>query len=311
MRLFEIFSGVKNASKSVCNARIQGVYDLVSRQFVSFSVDPYSKNDQSVVMDIDVQPGDLLLRDRAYFSIESIDMFKRIGTDTIMRYKSKTHVYDMETGKEINLVHYLTKHQTMDQEVLLGKKEKFRVRMVAHPVCETIANERRRKLKKDHKGKGPSEYLLKLQGWTIFITSITDPWIAFGHISYLYRLRWQIETIFKTWKSHMSFTKIHNVSPCQIQVLVRARLLMATLLIHTMFNPLSEIIITKTSRVLSMMKFIRYITNNLDAIARFTRSTLSSQSLDVLIRFCTYDKRKRLHFETHIINAIQKVSACP
>lgn len=43
LRLFEIFSGVKNASSSVCNARIQGVYDLISRQFIKFSIDTYKK----------------------------------------------------------------------------------------------------------------------------------------------------------------------------------------------------------------------------------------------------------------------------
>ena len=38
-KLFEFFSGVKNAHTSVCNARIQGVYDLISGTFISFSID--------------------------------------------------------------------------------------------------------------------------------------------------------------------------------------------------------------------------------------------------------------------------------
>jgi hypothetical protein len=42
-RLFDDFSGVKNAFDEVCNARIQGVYDLLSRQFISFSIDSYKK----------------------------------------------------------------------------------------------------------------------------------------------------------------------------------------------------------------------------------------------------------------------------
>lgn len=42
-RLFEHYSGVKNAAATVCNARIQGIYDLISRQFISFSIDPYKK----------------------------------------------------------------------------------------------------------------------------------------------------------------------------------------------------------------------------------------------------------------------------
>lgn len=43
--LFRIFSGVSNAHKKVCNARIQSVYDLVSGTFISFSIDSYSKNE--------------------------------------------------------------------------------------------------------------------------------------------------------------------------------------------------------------------------------------------------------------------------
>lgn len=42
-RLFADFSGSKNACATVCNARIQGVYDLLSRQFITFSVDSYKK----------------------------------------------------------------------------------------------------------------------------------------------------------------------------------------------------------------------------------------------------------------------------
>ena len=69
-RLFSKFSGVKNATTTTCNARIQGVYELLSGQFISFSIDSYSKNDVSVAAVIPVQEGDLLLRDRGYFLLE-------------------------------------------------------------------------------------------------------------------------------------------------------------------------------------------------------------------------------------------------
>ncbi len=82
LRLFPIFSGVKNACKAVCNARIQGVYDLLSKRFVKFSIDPYSKNDLSVATDISLEPGDLLLRDRGYFSAKIIKELKEKGADT-------------------------------------------------------------------------------------------------------------------------------------------------------------------------------------------------------------------------------------
>jgi hypothetical protein len=44
-RLYDFFSGVSNAHSTVCNVRIQGVYELISGRFIDFSIDPFSKND--------------------------------------------------------------------------------------------------------------------------------------------------------------------------------------------------------------------------------------------------------------------------
>jgi hypothetical protein len=55
-RLFDIFSGVKNASATVCNARVQGVYDLLSRQFITFSVDSYKKTTWPQLMIFPLNP---------------------------------------------------------------------------------------------------------------------------------------------------------------------------------------------------------------------------------------------------------------
>jgi hypothetical protein len=102
-RLFDLFSGVKNAHTTTCNARIQGVYDLCSSRFVQLSMDPYSKNDVSVAFDLPVEPGDRVLRDRGYFLLEAISHFKAHGVETISRYKHKTALYDLSTRERLNL----------------------------------------------------------------------------------------------------------------------------------------------------------------------------------------------------------------
>ncbi len=253
LRLFEIFSGVKNAHAAVCNARIQGVYDLLSKQFIQFSIDPYSRNDLSAASDISVWPGDLLLRDRGYFSVKNIKELKRKGADTIFRYKHKTLIYDIETGKKINLSEYLILNGSVDKIVLCGAEEKYKVRIVAEPVKEEIANLRRMKAKKESSGKNPSKELLSLMSWSIFITTIRTEKFTFGMILKLYGLRWRIENIFKTWKSHFSFSKIHNVSERQLRVLLTARLTMITFIYHGLFKPLSMEIRKISDKRLSLM----------------------------------------------------------
>ena len=167
LRLFYEFSGVKNAHTAVCNAGIQGIYDLLSNKFIDFSIDPYSRNDQAAAIDIAVEPGGLLLRDRGYFSVPIIRKLKEDGADIISRYKHKTKIFDFESGEEINLLEYLTKNGSIDRKVLIGK-EKYEVRITARPVNEETANLRRMKARKESKGKNPSKELLALMTLLIY-----------------------------------------------------------------------------------------------------------------------------------------------
>ncbi len=241
LRLFEIFSGVKNAHSAVCNARIQGVYDLLSKRFIEFSIDPYSKNDLSVALDISVEPGDLVLRDRGYFSVNATQALKQNGADTIARYKHKTKLHDIESGKEINLLENLNKYGSIDKMVLIGN-EKYKARIIGQLVNEETANLRRMKAKKESSSKNPSKQLLALMSWTIYITTIDTQKFTFKMILKLYGLRWRIENIFKTWKSNLNFDRIHNVSQNQLRVLLTARLIMIVFIYQRLFNPLSIII---------------------------------------------------------------------
>ena len=309
LRLFEQFSGVKNAHTSVCNARIQGIYDLISQKFIAFSIDSYSKNDVSVTLDIPVEPGDLVLRDRGYFTVQAMDELKSQGADSIFRYKHKTAFFDIENNEEINLLKYLKENGSIDTMILAGSKEKHKVRIMAAPVSEEIANVRRMKAKKESKSKNPSKEYLELMSWNIFVITISTPEITFETVLKIYGLRWRIENIFKTWKSNFNFDKIHNVSEQQLSVLIKARFIMIVFLNQRLFNPLSSKIKTISDKRLSMMKFMRYISKNLNVIPRILDiQNVSNDALLALIRFCTYDKRKRLNFEQQMEQAILEIN---
>ena len=162
LRLFEVFSGVKNAHTAVCNARIQGIYDLLSGHFIQFSIDPYSKNDQAATLEIPVQAGDLVLRDRGYFTIQAIEEHKRAGADSINRYKHHTALYDPATGQKINLLELLTRNGSVDMLIGAGPEQTVPIRLIAFPAPEETANLRRMKAKKEMNGHAPSQELLKL-----------------------------------------------------------------------------------------------------------------------------------------------------
>lgn len=306
--LWEEFSGVKNSQSTVCNARIQGVYDLISGRFLMFSIDPYSRNDLSAALDFPLKAGDLVLRDRGYFSPEIMRSQGQSRAESIMRYKHSTGIYDKETRKPIVLIDLLRKANWLDIDVLIGTKQMEQdntlvpMRLVAVPTPEELANLRRMRAKKNNRGHNPSQELLELMSWTIFFTTLDRSSFSFQQIAALYSLRWRIENIFKTWKSHCSFDRIHHVGKQQLLILLTVRLIMITLLYHHAFIPLFNAM-NKEERELSLMKFIRYAQHNLSVICRLLAlESHTAQQLAPIRRYCCMDKRKRTSlFEQYLI----------
>lgn len=150
-RLFEIFSGVSNGCSKVCNARIQGVYDILNEKFIEFSIDPYSKNDLVAAPEIELKEGDLSLRDRGYLINDEFQRHINSGAHCIYRYKFGVLLLNEITENPINLLEKLKKENFIDMNIKLNNKSKTVVRIVAQPVNDKIAKERRRKAKQEKK----------------------------------------------------------------------------------------------------------------------------------------------------------------
>ena len=94
---------------------------------------------------------------------------------------------------------------SIEHPIFLGAQERVASRLMAFRVPEPIVNERRRIAKKKAKKKGytPSKAHLALLAWTLFITNVPPTIWQTATVSKVYPLRWQIELIFKSWKSSL------------------------------------------------------------------------------------------------------------
>ncbi len=304
LALYEIFFGVSNKHSKSTNARIQVIYDLLSEQFISFSIDTYSKNDIKSASELQISKGDLVLRDRGYLSFDEIKRHIDSEADCIYRYKFKVQLLDINTFKPIDLTKMLKRNGNLDLEVRLNNKEKTIVRIVSAPVNKTVANERRRKAKKESKSKNPSKKFLEQLDWTVFITTIPKEKADFTTILKLYSLRWRIEIIFKSWKSNMNFSKYHNVSAIQLYVIVLARFIMAMLFTHYIYAKCKTVIYELFEKHLSLMKTLKYLAKFSEAIIDLYSDLINYNqgkigfSIMALKRYCCYESRKkRLNFE--------------
>ena len=308
-KLLKAFSGVGNAHVQVCNARIQSVFDLLSGCFTQWSIDPYTKNDMVSAPELAVKAGDLVLRDRGYFTTDECERIQQARADFVSRYKHKTTLYDPRTGQELDLVRLLDTQRNLDQWVAIGRDRKTPVRLVAIEVSQETASRRRQKAQREQKGHHPSQAVLFLMGWTIFLTSLPREALTVEQLIEVYGLRWKIEILFKVWKSHLSFDKIHTVGAIQLRVILIARFIALLLLYEKLYIPLQLRVDQACQKTLSLLKLVRYISRNLQGIPRLLNAIHHrGNGLRNIERYCTYDKRKRQNFidkERTILSAIE------
>jgi hypothetical protein len=163
------------------------------------------------------------------------------------------------------------------------------------------ANLRRMKAKTETRGHHPSQAVLELMDWTLFITTIPATLAGFKEILAIYGLRWRIEIIFKAWKSHLKFPLLHRVSKLQLAILLKARLLIITACTNIVYGPLERRLRQNYDRRLSLLKFMRFLSKSPARLIRVLQaSSLCEQENRVfhetLVRYCCCDKRKRQNY---------------
>jgi Transposase DDE domain len=106
-------------------------------------------------------------------------------------------------------------------------------RLIAWRLPPKVAARRRRKLRaqvrrKEGKGAVPSAERLARCDWAILLTNVPEERLSIDEARVLYRARWQIELLFKRWKSQGRIDEMDS-SPIRCMVKLWSRLLAALL----------------------------------------------------------------------------------
>lgn len=198
------YVGHKNNNKSAI--KIQLIYDYLNQTIVKLDIKEGIRSDQGYRGHLDgISPNDLLIFDLGYFVPEVFSRLALAQAYFICRYKADTNIYDTDTNEKVDLLGLLDAKDFLEKEILLGKEAKIRLRIVCKKLSSDEANFRRRranKLAKSH-GYRSSHKNQQLLDWAIFVTNIPRDKIATEQVLSIYRARWQIELLFKLYKSHI------------------------------------------------------------------------------------------------------------
>ena len=320
-KLFITFFGIKASVAITTFSRIQFVYDILNNNFITFSIDAYNENDLASASKIDVIGKDLWLRDRGYFSLDACIKIANEGGDFILRYKAYTTLFQKDANGKItklDLMEELKQNPYLKIKVLVGEN-KVPMLLVVAPADEQIADERRRKAKKKYRYGSESKSNSKpnmtpeyyfLCGFTIFLTSITLN-LDFKEIFALYSLRWRIEIIFKTWKSHLNFENIHNVSENQFYILIYCRFIMNQFIYSKFYNFFLEHVLTKHNKIISIIALTKHLMLDFKKNLKDLNDGKIDYLTDKFSKFCTYGKRKRKNYfemEQEIFGALDSMN---
>lgn len=298
--LADAYQGAKNhTNKKNAGMKIQAVFNLKKDQMADFSLSAFNRTDQAASKDILnlLQPKDLVIRDLGYFVLDVFKDIAQKGAFFLSRLRSNVAVYCPNTGERLNLLSILKKQPCTDIDVLIGRDHKLPVRLVAMPVPEHIANERRRKAKNNRDGRcNPSKESLQLLGWEIFVANVErDKWES-STLFKVYAIRWRIEIIFKAWKSHMELASIPEGSKNELDAYVYSQLVNITIF-HAFFDHLNRYMIDKHDRFISMLKLAPLFSHVLNAIHTLhyasTDDEVEEYLSGLLLKHCCYEKRKK------------------
>lgn len=149
-------------------------------------------------------PGSLLLEDMGFFSGERLQEYVNQGVNVLTRLPVQAAVFDLK-GRRLDLVRLLRKQKgdSLEMGVRILHGCQLQLRLLAVRVPEAEAQKRReRVIKEARENRRPvSQKKLDLCGWNITVTNAPKELIGLHEAGVLRRVRWQVELVFKVFKS--------------------------------------------------------------------------------------------------------------
>ena len=157
-----------------------------------------------------------------------LDVFRRIGQDGafwLSRLDLQTSVW--VAGARADLPAWLAgQGDRVDAAVALGVRERLPARLLGARVPRAVAEARRRKLRAAarREGRTPPAAGLALAGWTLLATNVPADRLDLAEALALARARWQVELLFKLWKSEGRVDESRSAAPQRVLCEVYAKL---------------------------------------------------------------------------------------
>jgi hypothetical protein len=233
-------------SGSAASVRIQFEYDLVSGSIVDLSLNAFNDQDatnSTLTIDV-VKEGDLVIRDLAYMHLSALrGILQNLG-DFLCRLQANKNVYQLRGKKKVKLnfsriVRAMTDAgvEKFEDRVFLDQNLTLQVRLFVYLLPESVYQERMRKahLNAQKKGRQLGKEFKARARLNLFTTSASEKLLDIQNAWKAYTLRWQIELVFKTWKSLWKIDKVKKVKKQRLECYIYSKLFIIVLSLNMLW----------------------------------------------------------------------------
>jgi hypothetical protein len=172
--------------------------------------------------------GALHLADLGYWKLAGLADLSAQGCYWLTRLQVQTKIIDAG-GCSWSQADFLQAQacDQLDMSVHLGVKQRLPARLLAVKVPPSVAAERRRRIKEQARSRGQkiSRDRLQLADWTLLVTNTPPTLLSLDESLLFARLRWQIELLFKLWKSEGQIATWRTEKPWRILCELYAKLM--------------------------------------------------------------------------------------
>ncbi|MED3037911.1 IS4 family transposase, partial [Bacillus tropicus] len=261
--------------------KIQLEYDLLSGQFLHIHTGPGKQHDRTYgsLCVPTVKENDLCIRDLGYFHLKDLQHIQDKKAYYISRIKSNTRIYKKNPTPDYyqnGKLKKKTEYKQIDLEVLMnslqpgqtyeisdayvGMIDKVSARVIVHRLTEEQQQKRLQDqaIREKKKGTKYSARSKRLSGINVYMTNTPIDIVPMGQVHDWYSLRWQIEILFKTWKSFFRIHHCKKIKRERLECHLYGQLIAILLCSSTMFQ-MRQLLLMKKKRELSEYKAIYMI----------------------------------------------------
>ena len=255
-------SGGETSKSSV---KIHLVYEIKQKNIRSIDLVDRKSPDQKLAqkhLSI-IKEKDLVIRDLGFFDGEVLKLIDKIKAFFLSRLPAGVYVYINKNDKNpTDLAKYINEnfqHSSVIDINVFVTVEKLPCRLIAYRAPQELADKRRREVNKNaqKKGRTPKQEVLNRLDFTFFLTNVPVAVWKAEIVGTVYTVRWQIELIYKNWKSSLHINHLNGINPNRIRCLIYGKLILISVI--NMIYKLVDWYAQKLGREISLHKVINWL----------------------------------------------------